>query len=86
MSFDPGPPDRQVGAQVVAYAVDLFYRAAEAALDPEPMRRREADALFALARKVMAAAEAPESTLEPLVAAVSCPTARLRSGHAPGWA
>ena len=80
------PPRNQAGKPLLEYAVDLFYRAADAALDSDPRRRQEAAGLFALARTVLEAAEQPGASAAPLATAVSSPTARLRAGHASGLA
>ena len=80
------PPRNQAGKPHIEYAVDLFYRAADAALDSDPQRRRESAGLFALARAVLEAAEQPGAGAAPLATAVSSPTARLRAGHASGLA
>jgi hypothetical protein len=79
-------PSQSAEKQLFEYAVDLFYRAADAAVDADQTKRREAAALFALARAVMEAADQPEAGSAPLANAVSCPTARLRAGHASGFA
>jgi hypothetical protein len=86
MLCDANPPPEQAGKPLAEYAVDLFYRAAEAALDPDPAGRQQAAAMFALARAVMTAAEQPQPDAAPLAAAVASPAARLRAGHAAGLA
>jgi hypothetical protein len=86
MPRQASPPPTQAGTPHLEYAVDLFYRAADAALDSDPRRRRESAGLFALAQAVLEAAEQPRAGAAPLAAAVSSPTARLRAGHASGLA
>jgi hypothetical protein len=86
MSSRPRFPAAAAGQELPEYAVELFYRATEAALDPAPARRAEAPALFWLAEAVLAAAEGADTANPRLAAANACPTAELRSQHPAGWA